>query len=43
MDKLASAVKLDKTLFETHVVCEPIVLEALHVLSRHCNLVSRSV
>jgi len=26
---------------KTHIVCEPVVLESLHVLSCHCQFVSR--
>lgn len=43
MKELALAVKPKTTRTETHIICEPIVLETLHVLSRHCNLISRFV
>jgi hypothetical protein len=43
-DKLAhmSQAKKDYLAIQTHIICEPVILKSLHVLSCHCMLVSHS-
>ena len=33
---------MDYLAIQTHIICEPVVLEGLHILSCHCMLVSHS-
>ena len=42
-DILAQVAQGEDSRHQTHIVCEPVVLESLHVLSCHCMAVSQMV